>query len=165
MFLVKGFNNMMIMKKQTMKRTWKSMVWFLFTMVLGTGAFSLVGVWKTGREHDFLIHVEEDKVVGIMDQSKVEMRLVHSDPSHFILEKLRVVRKPSDWYNYRKYKPFIQWFQKIQKQEVVMGEYRVLEPDVVVVQPHIGDCEYHIFLFRVLEKNDFEKQRDENKKD
>lgn len=129
------------------------MKWILFLFFpLTLSAFSIVGIWKPKNYRDFTINVEKDNVYGVMNRNPyIEMKLVRTDTNQeglIKLEDIKIIQKPSDWYNITKYKPYIKIFQKVKESGKVECRFSFLDEDRLMVEPQVGKEKYRFILCR-----------------
>lgn len=123
---------------------------FFFPLTLS--AFPLLGTWKPSHYHDLSISIEKDVVYGNMDTNPyIEMKIITHGQDRVELNNIQILQKPRDWYNFSKYKPYIQIFQKIQQCGRLICMFSFLEKDVVLLEPQIGEDRFQFVLCRVDE--------------
>lgn len=125
------------------------MILFFFPMSLS--AFTLLGKWKPPNHHEFTIHVEKETVCGIMNKNPyIEMNLINKGHDLIELNDIKIIRKPPDWYNIKKYQQYIQIFKKIKEDDNrVICNFVFLEQDILLIEPQIGEEKYKFILCRI----------------
>lgn len=127
-----------------------ALIGFLFPLTLS--AFPLLGIWKPyNYPEDFTIHVDKTSVYGnINTDPYIEMRIANCDDYIIELNNIQVLQRPSDWYNVKKYKPYIQIFKKIKQYgNRVLCNFSFLDQDILLIEPQIGEEKYQFQLCRV----------------
>lgn len=126
--------------------------WFFFPLMT-VGAFSLFGTWHMGNVR---FNIQEHVVTGTANHSIIQMDFhPYHDPPR--LRNLRVVKRPSDWYNVAKYRDYISVFTRVlQEKEGIVCHYSFLGEDRLLVEPQIGKDRHPFLLHRV---HDDEKQQ------
>ena len=122
----------------------------LLTMVMPVVfafAFPIVGRWTPVNHTNIAIIVADGEVFGTMHNGGATVRMeANHDPETALvsLSDIRVVRRPSDWYNAAKYAPFIGIYREL---NVKGAECTVcMEGDTAVVDVFLANKHYCFHL-------------------
>lgn len=134
---------------------WKSIAGLIF-LPMTSWSFSLMGTWRPKNLTNIMINIQEKAVIGVMSDNNSEIHIDIKDTCQEViwLNNIRIVKKPSDWYNYKKYKDYINIFQQIQKVDGIICGYMFIDKDNILVEPHIGNDKHQFMLLRTIVKNE-----------
>lgn len=122
----------------------------LWMMWVGTAwSFVLSGLWRT---NNLVVRIHEDKLTGIFHHSIMEMNIdCDLDKNKVRLFNFQVVKRPPDWYNVSKYKPYLRIFEKIKKNGLEC-EVSFMDRNMMRVGSLVEGKRYEFLLSRMEEK-------------
>lgn len=131
----------------------KNLCFFLSFLLFTRGHPFLLGPWKILGFQDISFQVDEKHVVSHLEKGGIiRMKhnlcfasistLNHSKEDNFFLElnTLEIVKRPSDWYNFPKYRNVLPLFHKIKKEKILLS-LQWQDGDTLIVKPKIGTNE------------------------